>query len=187
MRKEFILNIHDNSECQVPGADKAIVTIFDQLRFRILQMAGMVRALCIFNSAELDDTPRFMVENWDAKPNLDGSQPLKPYPGKMNDMRLVVTAHVFYWEGSYRNDYRWTTDSIPLSELDGYDSLETVKIDAGKGRGSYELLQELIEAFPQADPESDIFDEGINGCEAVNFLTGFIPRVREHFDCRMAR
>lgn len=45
-----------------------------------------------------------------------------------------------------------------------------------------QLLQELIEAFPQADPESEFFNEEINGCEAVNFLSEFIPQVRMCLD-----
>jgi hypothetical protein len=44
------------------------------------------------------------------------------------------------------------------------------------------LLLELIENFPQADPASEFHGEEINGCEAVNFLSGFIPDVREYLD-----
>lgn len=44
------------------------------------------------------------------------------------------------------------------------------------------LLQELIETFPQADPASEFHGEEINGCEAVNFISEFIPDVREHLD-----
>ena len=45
-----------------------------------------------------------------------------------------------------------------------------------------ELLLELIEAFPQADPASDFYLEEINGCEAVDFLSEFIPRLRAYLD-----
>ena len=45
-----------------------------------------------------------------------------------------------------------------------------------------ELLQVIIEAFPQADPASEFYNEEINGCEAVNFLSQFIPRLREYLD-----
>jgi len=45
-----------------------------------------------------------------------------------------------------------------------------------------ELLLEIIEAFPQADPASEFYDEEINGCEAVNFLSRFIPQIREYLD-----
>lgn len=44
------------------------------------------------------------------------------------------------------------------------------------------LLLELIENFPQADPASEFHGEEINGCEAVNFISEFIPDVREHLD-----
>ena len=44
------------------------------------------------------------------------------------------------------------------------------------------LLQELMEAFPQADPASEFHGEEINGCDAVNFLSEFIPEVRKHLD-----
>ena len=44
------------------------------------------------------------------------------------------------------------------------------------------LLQELIETFPQADPDSEFYGEEINGCEAVNFLSEFMPDVRKCLD-----
>jgi len=44
------------------------------------------------------------------------------------------------------------------------------------------LLLELLENFPQADPASEFHGEKINGCEAVNFLSEFIPDVREYLD-----
>ncbi|SNB45485.1 hypothetical protein [Geobacter sp. DSM 9736] len=44
------------------------------------------------------------------------------------------------------------------------------------------LLQELIETFPQADPDSGFYGEEINGCEAVNFLSEFMPDVRKCLD-----
>ena len=47
---------------------------------------------------------------------------------------------------------------------------------------SLQLLQEIIEAFPQADPASELYNEEICGCEAVNFLSGFIPEVRKFLD-----
>jgi hypothetical protein len=47
---------------------------------------------------------------------------------------------------------------------------------------SIKLLLELIETFPQADPASEFHGEEINGCEAVNFLSEFIPEVRKCLD-----
>jgi len=49
------------------------------------------------------------------------------------------------------------------------------------------LLLELIENFPQADPASEFHGEEINGCEAVNFLSEIIPDVREHLDDNQIR
>ena len=45
-----------------------------------------------------------------------------------------------------------------------------------------ELLLEILETFPQADPASEFYNEEINGCEAVNFLSRFIPQIREYLD-----
>lgn len=45
-----------------------------------------------------------------------------------------------------------------------------------------QLLYEIIEAFPQANPASEFYNEEIDGCEAVNFLSGFIPEVRKCLD-----
>jgi hypothetical protein len=45
-----------------------------------------------------------------------------------------------------------------------------------------EILQAIIEAFPQADPASEFYNEEISGCEAVNFLSQIIPRIREYLD-----
>jgi len=47
---------------------------------------------------------------------------------------------------------------------------------------SMRLLQAIIEAFPQVDPASEYYNEEINGCEAVNFLSGYIPEVRRYID-----
>ena len=47
---------------------------------------------------------------------------------------------------------------------------------------SQRLLQVIIEAFPQADPASEFYNEEISGCEAVNFLSGFVPEVRKYLD-----
>jgi hypothetical protein len=45
-----------------------------------------------------------------------------------------------------------------------------------------QLLYEIIEAFPQADPASEFYNEEIDGCEAVNSLSGFIPEARKCLD-----
>jgi hypothetical protein len=44
------------------------------------------------------------------------------------------------------------------------------------------LLQDLVEAFPQADPSSEFYNDPIDGSEAVDFLSEFIPRAREAID-----
>jgi len=41
-----------------------------------------------------------------------------------------------------------------------------------------QLLQHLVESFPQADPASEFYNEPIDGSEAVDFLLEFIPQVR---------
>lgn len=178
--KKIILNVHNSRDFMGNIADKAIVIINDQLRFRILQLAGVVRALCCFCASEIDATPSFMAENWDAEELPDGSQPLKPFTSKMETMRLVVTAHVFYWEGSYQSGSRWTTDSISLSDIDSANWLLPAKQREASVEMSHDLLMGLIERFPQADPESEFYGEEINGCEAVNFLSEFIPKIREY-------
>ena len=45
-----------------------------------------------------------------------------------------------------------------------------------------ELLLQLVETFPPADPVSEFFGEEINGCEAVDFLSSFVPIVRDRLD-----
>jgi Zn ribbon nucleic-acid-binding protein len=47
---------------------------------------------------------------------------------------------------------------------------------------SMELLLELVEAFSPADPASEFFGEENNGCEAVDFLSSFVPIVRARLD-----
>ncbi|MRR55687.1 MAG: hypothetical protein EG822_14485 [Deltaproteobacteria bacterium] len=49
------------------------------------------------------------------------------------------------------------------------------------------LLKHLIESFPQADPASGYYNEPISGCEAVDFLSGFIPEVRKCIDAEPPR
>ena len=50
-----------------------------------------------------------------------------------------------------------------------------------------ELLLEIIEAFPQADPASDFYHEEINGCEAVDFLSWFISHSLKHLPREVRR
>ncbi len=55
----------------------------------------------------------------------------------------------------------------------------------GKGeehKSPMQLLQEIIEAFPQADTCSEFYNEDINGCEAVNFLSQIVPQIRQCLD-----
>lgn len=42
-----------------------------------------------------------------------------------------------------------------------------------------ELLRYILERFPQADPESEFYDEEIDGCDAVNFFSEIVPQIRE--------
>jgi hypothetical protein len=154
----YILNIHDDKECQAPGADKAIIRLTYALRNTISQMAGMVRALCIFSAADLNETPQFMIENMDAFPLADGTQPLLPYSGKMKDTKLVVTARDFFWEGSYANGYRWKTDCFALSDLNivekhpyykytVYNALELARIYKC---GDYAKINDPLPDVPEA-------------------------------------
>ena len=47
---------------------------------------------------------------------------------------------------------------------------------------SIKLLQHLVESFPQADPASDFYNDPIDGSEAVDFLSEFIPQARTDID-----
>ncbi len=44
------------------------------------------------------------------------------------------------------------------------------------------LLRDILERFPQADPESEFYNDGINGCEAVNFISELVPEIRALLD-----
>lgn len=41
------------------------------------------------------------------------------------------------------------------------------------------LLTEILERFPQADPESEFYNEEIDGCDAVNFISEIVPDIRK--------
>lgn len=45
-----------------------------------------------------------------------------------------------------------------------------------------QLLHHLVESFPQADPDSEFYNDPIDGSDAVDFLSGFIPEVRNCID-----
>ena len=40
------------------------------------------------------------------------------------------------------------------------------------------LLRDILERFPQADTKSEFYNDDINGCEAVNFISEFVPEIR---------
>ena len=42
-----------------------------------------------------------------------------------------------------------------------------------------DILRNIIETFPQADSESEFYDEGINGSDAVVFISEIDPKIRE--------
>ena len=44
------------------------------------------------------------------------------------------------------------------------------------------LLRDILEQFPQADPESQFYNDEINGCDAVNFISEVIPEIRTLLD-----
>ena len=45
-----------------------------------------------------------------------------------------------------------------------------------------DLLKDLIEAFPQVDPDSELYDQEISGSAAVDFLSDLIPEVRKYLN-----
>jgi hypothetical protein len=45
-----------------------------------------------------------------------------------------------------------------------------------------DILLYLIETFPQADPESEFYNEGIDGCNAVDFISEIGPKIRKVLD-----
>jgi hypothetical protein len=44
------------------------------------------------------------------------------------------------------------------------------------------LLRDILEQFPQADPESQFYNDEINGCDAVNFISELVPEIRALLD-----
>ena len=44
------------------------------------------------------------------------------------------------------------------------------------------LLRDILERFPQADPESEFYNEEINGCDAVNYISELVPEIRTLLD-----
>ncbi|MEI6208442.1 MAG: hypothetical protein WCP20_16820 [Desulfuromonadales bacterium] len=44
------------------------------------------------------------------------------------------------------------------------------------------LLRDILEQFPQADPKSQFYNDEINGCDAVNFISELVPEIRTLLD-----
>lgn len=44
------------------------------------------------------------------------------------------------------------------------------------------LLRDILEKFPQADPASQFYNDEINGCDAVNFISELVPEIRALLD-----
>lgn len=45
-----------------------------------------------------------------------------------------------------------------------------------------DILRAILAQFPQADPESEDYDTGINGGDAVDFICEIVPKIREALD-----
>ena len=72
-------------------------------------------------------------------------------------------------------------DSVPIECLNCHHHGRVAEFRE-KIPSCMELLLELVEAFPPADPASEFYGEEINGCEAVDFLSSFVPIVRARLD-----
>jgi hypothetical protein len=44
------------------------------------------------------------------------------------------------------------------------------------------LLRDILEQFQQADPESQFYNDEINGCDAVNFISELVSEIRALLD-----
>jgi len=75
----------------------------------------------------------------------------------------------------------WLEKRIGEAEF-GDSGPHTEDSPAESATSAHLLLHHLIESFPQADPASGYYNESINGCEAVDFLSEFIPEVRTCID-----
>jgi hypothetical protein len=72
-------------------------------------------------------------------------------------------------------------DAEPVAGEPSY--LERMAIKAEEeSLTAVDILLHLIEAFPQADPESEFYNEEINGCEAIDFISEIVPKIRKVLD-----
>jgi len=69
-----------------------------------------------------------------------------------------------------------------LSEAETGDIGPQTEVPPSASATPAQLLQHLVESFPQADPVSEYYNAPIDGCEAVDFLSEFIPKVRDCVD-----
>jgi len=49
------------------------------------------------------------------------------------------------------------------------------------------LLKTILDSFPQADPKNELFDTGIDGDVAVDFLNDIVPQIREMLSMQTAK
>jgi hypothetical protein len=69
-------------------------------------------------------------------------------------------------------------DAEPMTGEPSYLEQMSIKAEERALTGM-DLLLNLLETFPQADPESEFYDEEIDGGDAVKFISETVPKIRE--------
>lgn len=74
-----------------------------------------------------------------------------------------------------------TPDAEPMTGEPSYLEQMSIKAEE-KDPTATDILVHILETFPQADSESEFYDEEIDGADAVNFISKIVPRIREVLD-----
>jgi hypothetical protein len=99
----------------------------------------------------------------------------KMCPGQFGGSAVIITADDIQYSGTSS----WLERRIAEVET-GDTGPDTEEPDDEKPSANRfaEILCHILETFPQADAESEFFNDPIDGCEAVNFISEIVPEIR---------
>jgi len=200
--KRIIAKISISSD-ENDNFDHGIIELSAEKITRIKHLAILAATENITKLSSLDYSVKTMKSDYEALKSDNGKQPLEePKDGRVECPFLHVEDDCFYWTGLVgKSDIRWSMHTIPLAVLDepgdydmrdDYPDEEEEPLDKSEEAGGEEptaesILKEILDRFPEADPDSDLYDTGIDGDVAVDFLVEIVPKIRMFLSNQAAR
>lgn len=88
----------------------------------------------------------------------------------------------------HENGRRETLNGEPLANIKTAKYYARLEIADRRNRGTMKyknaaaILRDLFESFPPLDPASEFFDEGVNACDVIDWISENAAEIRQIID-----